>query len=217
MSSAEQARWFSEHVHPHEPALRAYLSKRFPLLPDHDDLVQETYARLLRVNDPDRLDHPKAFLFATARNAAIDLFRRRKRRPQEAMRRYWDNPNVDAILPQDDAMNKYRWVMSGDQHTINQLRSVQASTVGSYFHDSRSVIAGIRHDQFHGATRDVQRRDPVTAESAADGGIWGDARSTPRRSPRRISRSSTPGSSLQERRLPPEHDQHAQARRHSRL
>ena len=66
-----------EHVHPHEPALRAYLSKRFPALPDHDDLVQETYARILRVDDPGRLTHPKAFLFTTARNVAIDLFRRR--------------------------------------------------------------------------------------------------------------------------------------------
>ena len=78
MSFAEQARWFSEHVQPHEPALRAYLSKRFPSLRDHDDLVQETYARLLRVEDPSRLVHPKAFLFTTARNAAIDLFRRSK-------------------------------------------------------------------------------------------------------------------------------------------
>jgi RNA polymerase sigma factor (sigma-70 family) len=85
MSTAEQARWFSEHVQPHEPALRAYLSKRFPSLPDHDDLVQETYARLLRVDDPGRLAHPKAFLFTTARNAAIDLFRRRNRQPQEAI------------------------------------------------------------------------------------------------------------------------------------
>ena len=76
MSSAEQARWFSEHVQPHEPALRAYLSKRFPSLPDHDDLVQETYVRVLRVEDPARLVHPKAFLFTTARNAALDLFRR---------------------------------------------------------------------------------------------------------------------------------------------
>jgi RNA polymerase sigma-70 factor (ECF subfamily) len=83
MSFAEQTRWFSEHVQPHEPALRAYLSKRFPSLPDHDDLVQETYARLLRVEDPGRLAHPKAFLFTTARNAAIDLFRRRRVRPQE--------------------------------------------------------------------------------------------------------------------------------------
>ena len=85
MSFAEQARWFSEHVQPHEPALRAYLSKRFPSLPDHDDLVQETYARLLRVEDPGRLAHPKAFLFTTARNAAIDLFRRRKVHPHESM------------------------------------------------------------------------------------------------------------------------------------
>ncbi|HRE83576.1 MAG TPA: sigma-70 family RNA polymerase sigma factor [Opitutaceae bacterium] len=82
MSFAEQTRWFSEHVHPHEPALRAYLSKRFPSLPDHDDLVQETYARILRVGDPGRLVHPKAFLFTTARNAAIDLFRRNHAHPQ---------------------------------------------------------------------------------------------------------------------------------------
>jgi RNA polymerase sigma-70 factor (ECF subfamily) len=89
MSSAEQSRWFSEHVQPHEPALRAYLSKRFPALPDHDDLVQETYARLLRVADPGRLVHPKAFLFTTARNAAIDLFRRRNAQPLE---------NVDDVV-----------------------------------------------------------------------------------------------------------------------
>ncbi|MCX6941592.1 MAG: sigma-70 family RNA polymerase sigma factor [Verrucomicrobia bacterium] len=85
MSSAEQARWFSEHVHPHEPALRAYLSKRFPTLPDHDDLLQETYVRVLRVADPARLTHPKAFLFTTARNAAIDLFRRRNVHPHESL------------------------------------------------------------------------------------------------------------------------------------
>jgi len=85
MSSAEQARWFSEHVQPHEPALRAYLSKRFPTLPDHDDLVQETYVRVLRVADPARLTHPKAFLFTTARNAAIDLFRRRSVHPHESL------------------------------------------------------------------------------------------------------------------------------------
>lgn len=85
MSFAEQARWFSEHVHPHEPALRAYLSKRFPSLRDHDDLVQEIYARLLRMEDPARLVHPKAFLFTTARNAAIDLFRRSSAHPHESL------------------------------------------------------------------------------------------------------------------------------------
>ena len=52
-SSPEQARWFAEQVKPHEPLLRGYLQKRFPSLPDHDDVVQEAYARLLRA-DSDR-------------------------------------------------------------------------------------------------------------------------------------------------------------------
>jgi RNA polymerase sigma-70 factor (ECF subfamily) len=81
MSIPDKTRWFAEQVQPHEPALRAYLSKRFPGLPDHDDLVQEAYMRMLRVENPDRLTHPKAFLFTTARNAAIDLLRRLRSQP----------------------------------------------------------------------------------------------------------------------------------------
>ena len=78
MPPTNQARWFSAHVQPYEPALRAYLQKRFPALPDHDDLVQETYIRTLRAYEGGRVTHAKVFLFTTARNAAIDLFRRRR-------------------------------------------------------------------------------------------------------------------------------------------
>lgn len=78
MPPSEQARWFSEEVKPFEPMLRAYLSKRFPSLPDHDDLVQETYTRLLCVKENGRLTHAKAFLFTAARNVAIDMLRRRQ-------------------------------------------------------------------------------------------------------------------------------------------
>ena len=74
MPPTDQARWFSAHVQPYEPALRAYLQKRFPALPDHDDLVQETYVRTLRAYEGGRVTHARAFLFTTARNAAIDLF-----------------------------------------------------------------------------------------------------------------------------------------------
>lgn len=78
MPPTEHARWFSEQIQPHESALRAYLLKRFPALPDHDDLLQETYMRALRAHEGGRLACPRAFLFTTARNAAIDLFRRRR-------------------------------------------------------------------------------------------------------------------------------------------
>lgn len=83
MPPTDQARWFSEQVQPHEPALRAYLSKRFPALPDHDDLVQETYIRTLRAHAGGRVTHARAFLFTAARNAAIDLFRRRRGQDHE--------------------------------------------------------------------------------------------------------------------------------------
>lgn len=74
----EQSRWFAEEVQPYEPALRAYLHGRFPSLQDQDDVVQDTYARLLRARATGTIRHPKAFLFTTARNTALDFFRRKR-------------------------------------------------------------------------------------------------------------------------------------------
>ena len=85
MPPPDQAVWFAESVRPHEPALRAFLSRRFSSLPDHDDLVQETYVRLLRVSDPQRLVHARAYLFTTARNVAIDQVRRTRRTPVDPL------------------------------------------------------------------------------------------------------------------------------------
>lgn len=75
---SEDARWFAEEVQPHEPSLRSYLRNVFPSLPDIDDLVQESYARLIRARKAGHVSYAKAFLFTTARNAALDFFRRRK-------------------------------------------------------------------------------------------------------------------------------------------
>jgi len=75
---SEQARWFAEEVQPHERSLRSYLRSIFPSLPDVDDFVQESYARLIRAHATGRVSYAKAFLFTTARNAALDFFRRRK-------------------------------------------------------------------------------------------------------------------------------------------
>jgi RNA polymerase sigma factor (sigma-70 family) len=85
MTSPDQSVWFDERIRPHEPALRAFLSRRFSSLPDHDDLVQETYVRLLRITDTQRLVHARAFLFTTAHNVAIDRFRRTRRTPVDSI------------------------------------------------------------------------------------------------------------------------------------
>jgi RNA polymerase sigma factor (sigma-70 family) len=77
-SSPEQTRWFAEQVKPHEPLLRGYLQRRFPSLPDHDDVVQEAYSRLLRAETGRHLASVKGFLFTVARNVAIDMLRRKQ-------------------------------------------------------------------------------------------------------------------------------------------
>lgn len=76
MPPSEHTHWFSEQVQPHEPALRGYLRGILDAA-DVDDVVQETYARLLRARERGPIESPRGLLFATARNAARDLFRRR--------------------------------------------------------------------------------------------------------------------------------------------
>lgn len=77
-SDSEQSRWFANEVQPHEPDLRAYLRARFPQLTDIDDVVQETYRRLWREWSAGRVRETRPFMFAAARNIALDLFRHRQ-------------------------------------------------------------------------------------------------------------------------------------------
>ncbi|HRG55123.1 MAG TPA: RNA polymerase sigma factor [Lacunisphaera sp.] len=81
----DQSRWFSDEVQPHEEALRAYLQARFAGLGEVDDIVQETYARMLRAHGAGVIRSTKSLLFTTARNAALDAFRRRRVRPAEPL------------------------------------------------------------------------------------------------------------------------------------
>jgi RNA polymerase sigma factor (sigma-70 family) len=76
----EIVRWFDAEVQPHEKALRAYLHGLVAPC-DVDDIVQETYARMIRVRERTVVTSPRGLLFATARNVARDLFRRRAAAP----------------------------------------------------------------------------------------------------------------------------------------
>jgi RNA polymerase sigma-70 factor (ECF subfamily) len=74
---SDQARWFAETVQPHEPVLRAWLRAQFPALPDTDDIAQESLVRLCRAHTPGTVISPRAFLFQTARNLALNAVRHR--------------------------------------------------------------------------------------------------------------------------------------------
>jgi RNA polymerase sigma factor (sigma-70 family) len=72
--------WFAEQILVHEAQLRGYLRRYLKLASDVADGVQETYARLLSLPDSElsgiRLPH--AFLFAAARNVAVEWTRRQR-------------------------------------------------------------------------------------------------------------------------------------------
>lgn len=90
--------WFVEHLRPHESMLRAWLACRFPDLGEIDDIIQEAYAQVLgaRARGTD-LRSPKAFLFATARNRAVDLVRLRATHRTESL------AEIDALHVLDEA------------------------------------------------------------------------------------------------------------------
>ena len=67
--------WFHDHVRTHEPLLRAWLASRYPSLHDIDDVVQESYVRLLQAHDRAHIAAPKAYLFRVARNLVLDRLR----------------------------------------------------------------------------------------------------------------------------------------------
>jgi hypothetical protein len=64
-SKSDQARWFREEVQPHERSLRSYLRDLFPTLPDIDDLVQESCARLIRAKETGRISYHLGLIGAT--------------------------------------------------------------------------------------------------------------------------------------------------------
>lgn len=77
---SDDVRWFAREVQPHESALKSWLRARFPWLLEVDDIVQESVFRLWRrrtTGTHPPLRSPKSALFAIARNAAIDVARRR--------------------------------------------------------------------------------------------------------------------------------------------
>jgi RNA polymerase sigma-70 factor (ECF subfamily) len=74
--AAETARWFKAEMLPHAQALRAYLRLRFPEIADPDDLVQETYLRVLKAHAAGRAPLNKSYLFTVARNLGVDRHRR---------------------------------------------------------------------------------------------------------------------------------------------
>lgn len=74
--AAQVARLFSEH----NRTLIAFLSSRLDSIAEAQEVAQEAYVRLLRLEHPEQVGFLRAYLFRIASNLAVDRLRQRNAR-----------------------------------------------------------------------------------------------------------------------------------------
>lgn len=74
----ERALWLGRHVLPHEPQLRAWLRRRRLDGLELDDVIQETYSRLMSADSVSHILDAKSYAFQVAGSVVIDHLRRMK-------------------------------------------------------------------------------------------------------------------------------------------
>lgn len=72
-----KAQWLATHVLPLEPEIRGWLGRARHESFDVDDIVQETYARLVAANDLTHVVQVRAYVFRTVRSVIADRCRRK--------------------------------------------------------------------------------------------------------------------------------------------
>jgi RNA polymerase sigma-70 factor (ECF subfamily) len=112
-----RSRWLAAHVLPYEPALRAWLRRTTQISDtDIDDIVQETYAILARLESVDAIRDPRTYAAQVAKSVFLQGLRRSKIIPIGSI------ADLAALGDVDDAP-------SPEQHAHGQreLRRVEAA------------------------------------------------------------------------------------------
>ena len=83
----------------YEDCLRAWLNRQFRLRHNLDDVVQESFLRVIKAADQRTIENPKAYLFSVARNVAYAAL---KKEAQQTTESFEEGSNV---IPFDGTMN----------------------------------------------------------------------------------------------------------------
>jgi RNA polymerase sigma-70 factor (ECF subfamily) len=107
MNSIERNAWLVKEILVHERALRAYLTRFFKNRADIEDVVQETYARLLGLDASasTAVRNWHAFLFTSARNVALDRLRRARVVSLDTLAKMGSLDVLDQTPSADEALN----------------------------------------------------------------------------------------------------------------
>ena len=100
----QQSQWFLDEVVPHEADLRSWLYARFSAVNDVDDVIQESYSRLLKAYASGPIVNPRAFLFVTARNISLNRIRHYRYEQQPGTKSIDPLSVIDeAVIPSETA------------------------------------------------------------------------------------------------------------------
>jgi RNA polymerase sigma factor (sigma-70 family) len=107
MNSIERNAWLAREILVHERALRGYLSRFFKEVADVEDVIQETYARLLSLTESAAMAvrNWHAFLFTSARNVALDRIRKARVVSLDALAEMGSTDVFDQAPTADEALN----------------------------------------------------------------------------------------------------------------
>jgi len=142
--NAEQSRWFVDEVLPHETDLRMWLRGRYQVVGETeiDDLVQEAFTRILKSHASGPIVNPRAFLFVTARNLALNQIRRLRHEQSRAP------DSVDALSIADSTNSPFESVALKEElqdlvDAINELptRCQQIMTLRKIYGLSQKEVA----------------------------------------------------------------------------
>jgi RNA polymerase sigma factor (sigma-70 family) len=112
----ERATWLGRHVLVHEPALRAWLRRRRLGGLDIDDIIQETYTRLVAAESVAHVHDAKSYTFQIAGSVVIDHLRRMKVVSISSV------PDMDYLEVVSDDPSPERQVIDRDElHRLAQI------------------------------------------------------------------------------------------------
>jgi RNA polymerase sigma factor (sigma-70 family) len=106
--TAEQGRRIDAEIAQERPRLRNFIRKRVANDADVEDILQDVFAELVEAYSlMQPVEQVSAWLFRVARNRIIDLFRRRKHEPLDALPPTQGDDDetlsIDELLPSDEA------------------------------------------------------------------------------------------------------------------
>src|ERR1700742_2438627 len=118
----ERAVWLGRHVLPHEPQLRAWLRRRTLGGLEIEDVIQETYARLVAAESVAHVHDAKSYAFQVAGSVVIDHLRRMKVVPISSV------PDMDYLEVVSEDPSPERQAI--DREELHRLAHMIASLPG---------------------------------------------------------------------------------------